>query len=315
MRIVPRTNLPPGAWNDAVTAHPSGWWWHREEWLRYQLAYRPGNRDVSFAVLDGAGAIVALVPLLIARGGDGAPEFSFSGEPSPLACISTDATGAIAAEEIERLGRVCRVVRGLAASGPFDASPPPPLVPGAITSAAHRVVMVSQPDAALWRDVRTSYRALIHRGKRAHTIMTGAAAHLFFQYAALHLARYTTPRAEATYALQAEWLRDGHAMVAVAERTGACVGAAYWIVYKDSAYYGSGAYAEDNVSHAIIWRSLLALRARGVRAVDLGWQGRARTEKESAIEFQKRGFGGADVPVQIVEVAFDQATHPEGRNP
>ena len=107
--------------------------------------------------------------------------------------------------------------------------------------------------------------------------------------------------------MQARWLDAGGALLVVAERGVDCVGAAYWITYKARAYYASGVYAGDNISHAIMWRSLLALKGLGVQFASLGWQGRATTDKERAIEFFKAGFGGRDVAVPIIETAYPLA--------
>ena len=99
-----------------------------------------------------------------------------------------------------------------------------------------------------------------------------------------------------------EWIDAGIMLPALAFRGREAVAFALWIVFRGSAYYASGASIEDDVQHAVIWRSLLALRARGVRVAELGWQGKAETEEERGIEHFKRGFGGRDVPVIAAEL-------------
>lgn len=42
----------PQRWNAFVDRHPSGTFWHREEWLDYCLEYEPGVTDLSFALVD-----------------------------------------------------------------------------------------------------------------------------------------------------------------------------------------------------------------------------------------------------------------------
>ena len=160
-------------------------------------------------------------------------------------------------------------------------------------------------DATMWPHLRRSYRALIHKAEREYVIAsdcghTARSVLSFLMYQQLHRSLAMVPRNGETYQLQREWLLDGRALVTVAWKDPSVRGAAYWIVYKGAAYYASGAFVEDNVAHAVIWRSLLALRGLGVRNVSLGWQGIGVTEKERNIEFFKRGFGGRDVPVPVI---------------
>ena len=116
---------------------------------------------------------------------------------------------------------------------------------------------------------------------------------------------YAAPRSEAPYRLQHTWLHAGHALVALAlPPRREAVGAAYWLVHKATAYYASAAYAEDNVAHAVVWRSLLALKARGVKSVVMAWRGLERTEKERNVTKFKCGFGGVDVPVAVSEATY-----------
>jgi hypothetical protein len=61
-RMAPRRELASDRWNDAVAAFDEAWLWHRAEMIE-ALAYWPGYTDASFAVLDEAGRVQALVPL------------------------------------------------------------------------------------------------------------------------------------------------------------------------------------------------------------------------------------------------------------
>src|SRR3990167_1149032 len=81
MYVVARAALPIGEWGACVLAHPDGWFFHSEQWLAYQIAYRAVNADTSFAVVDASG-VVAIVPWLITTQ-DGRREFSLSGTPTP----------------------------------------------------------------------------------------------------------------------------------------------------------------------------------------------------------------------------------------
>lgn len=313
MQIIPRARLTPGRWNAYCYQHSDAWFFHTEAWLNYQLAYRARNRDASFAVID-AGGIRALVPLMISRGADGASEFSYSNDPLPLACVADEAASDFAAREVERIGIEAGVTRGILASGPFGVTPRPPDISGVVTTAAHRIIDLTDSQPNLWRGVRRSYRSLIHAAERTCSITDDSSAEAFRRYRELHQRLAEIPRANETYDYQQQWLLDDRALLVLIERDAMLLGAAYWIIYKQAAYYASGAYTvprdaesvtrRETVAHAAVWRSLLALRDHGVRRVDMGWQGRVRDTKGRAIEFFKRGWGGVDVPVILLDIAF-----------
>ena len=105
------------------------------------------------------------------------------------------------------------------------------------------------------------------------------------------------PRPDATYQHQANWLRDGHGLLVMAGNP-VTVAAAYWILHRKCAYYMSGPSLEHNVQQAVVWFSLLCLKARNIRLVELGqidWG----TAKERSIGMFKQGFGGKAVPFTI----------------
>lgn len=290
MRAVPARDVGD-AW-DVFVMRRGGWFWHTSGWAEYQRAYY-GERgdDLSFAVLDDDDAIAGVVPLYAPRDGSG---FSYCGRPLP-APIFRDQRSA-------KFG--CAAVAQLRRDAPwFCEGAASPTAWSRLWSASRskmrRVDLTGGgPD---WSAVRSSYRSLIHRAERDYEIESvhgEAAEDAFAAYQVLHQRCYDSPRPAATYRLQAKWAREGRALVTSARLrgTGAPVGAAYWFVQGDRAYYGSGVYAVRDVSHAVVWRSLLKLRD-DFAAADLGYVGEATDDKGRAIEFFKRGFGGSDVDV------------------
>ena len=311
MRIIRLADAPDliPAWDRFVDAHRFGTFWHTSAWLAYQRAYRPENSDESFALLDAAGSVVAVAPLVVSKGADGEPEFSLSGTPTPRVLFRsrndrykpTWVLGIIENERT-RIAKRYGVGRGVFGGWATDGD-------GNVDSPiSQRLIDLTQPEATLWRDVRKSYKALIHRGEERFAVGISDSVvyeNGFGHYEALHRRLYAEPRPDATYYLQYEWLQRGAAVVVLALPPGReVVGAAYWLIYKGSADYASGAYAEDNVAHAVVWRSLLALKARGVRSTVMAWRGLERTEKERGVTHFKVGFGGVDVPVAVVEVSY-----------
>ena len=299
LRVAPLAPWLAGAWDEYVLRHPAGWFWHTTGWLAYQRAYAP-CRSLSFAIVDDAHRIVAIAPLLLPDRTPG--ECSYAGGPLPVPLAGDQEAADLIEAEVERQAAAAGARGARMAGHPFGR----PLVSpywGEIfrpSGVAHRVVDLCD---LKWSEVRSSYRSLIHRADREYNISfhsgTGSGAEAAFaRYQEIHRRLYGG-RPDETYRLQRDWLEAELAAVALAETGDVTWGGAYWFVYKGGAYYGSGAYAARDVSHAVVWRSLLALGARGVRAASLGWRGTAETDKERAIEFFKAGFGGRDVEVPM----------------
>lgn len=153
-----------------------------------------------------------------------------------------------------------------------------------------------------WSDIRKSYHSIIHRAQDRYAILPRAPEGIA-GFKALHIhANGRQVRPDETYRLQGDWLRDGYGLLVAAQEPDtqdwhAC---AYWIVYQGCAYYCSGPSTERNVQHAVIWKSLELLKARGVTLVELG-QIDGETEKERNIGKFKQGFGGTAMPFIIVK--------------
>lgn len=310
MRIVPAASVSPAAWDAYVERHASGWLWHTRGWLGYQAAYyRARGEDLSFAVLDDDGRIAGVAPMFLS--GD---SFVYGVRPVPAALVRDGLAVGVVVEHVSKVGTEQRATRMLVEyrGDGFQAGRMPRALdwPNAVRRDVRlRVVDLEKQEAPEWSGVRSSYRSLIHVAERVYRITSYSGESedvdmAFSRYQALHRQEYSSPRPDETYCLQGQWLRQGHAAVTLAENALGTWGAAYWYIWKGEAYYGSGVYRARNVSHAVIWRSLLALKARGVKRAALGYMGEATTDKERQIEFLKAGFGGADEPVERDEVVF-----------
>ena len=313
MRIVPREHISASVWDNFVERHENGWFWHTTDWLQYQCAHYPKGREESFAVLDFDGRVAAVVPLFRSPlDVSAASAFCYGIRgllPAGLVRDAIASSRAVAhvVSEAQRAPIVTRALleyRGTHQVGVLRGSVAfPRAVACDVSARAVDLASVS------WSGVRESYRSLIHRAEREYVIdsVSGdvdSTSTLFSAYQKLHRDLYGDPRPEETYRLQGKWLLEGRALVTVASDAIGTWVAAYWFIYKGEAYYGSGAYAVRNVSHAVVWRSLLVLRDLGATRAVLGYVGDVYTEKERAVEFFKRGFGGADEPVKRVSVEF-----------
>lgn len=167
-----------------------------------------------------------------------------------------------------------------------------------------RVVDLSADEATLWAGVRQSYHSLINKLERDE----GFCIRETLPTEVIHVARWLhfvaagrATRSEASWRLQASWVLAGHARGWLAFRDGAPVGFVYVLTTPPSSYYFSGAKTEDCVTHALLWHAMKALKASGVRWLELGWMARdGDTDKDRAVAFFKSGFGGVDVSLREV---------------
>ncbi len=156
-----------------------------------------------------------------------------------------------------------------------------------------------------WSDIRKSYRGLINKALKEFSICEYKEHSITWDmdiFKDLHVAANGgQPRNDQTYAYQRNWMVSGNGMLVLCtDWPFSCAYAgAYWIIYKDAAYYMSGPSLLDDLQHAVIWKSLQLLKERGINLVELG-QIDGETEKERNIGKFKAGFGGEARPFTIV---------------
>lgn len=93
------------------------------------------------------------------------------------------------------------------------------------------------------------------------------------------------------------------------------VGFAYFMKYKNGAYYGSACSDPDlgglYIAHFILWEAIEWLKSKNIKFLEIGWQFYGSTfhcsasEKECAISKFKRGFGGEQIPQIVAEKYYD----------
>lgn len=313
-KAVKRSDLPPGAWNTFCDQHIGSWWWHREEWMAYALAYAPGSEDRSVAAVDESGTIRGIRPQIVLNG-----RLTHGGQDTPVSLIdlSLDAQGAVEAV-------CCLFPAGSAVPGRLQG----PV--GLDSSGGETYVVDLQADeAVLWSRVRRSYHSLVHAAERRYAIsvLSGTGeGHIIRTCQRLHLAASgRRTRADATWDLMGDWLNNAVGIVAVAfdheqpvpEMFGSCdecfndvaewlplVGYAYGIRYKNYAYWASGATLRPNVQAALQWAIMKALRSDGsTRFYELGYAaGPDASSKEQGIGYFKAAWGGIKMGRSVIEV-------------
>lgn len=298
-----RQSINRESWDKLVDKHPLGWWWHRSDWLDYCKAYR-GGKELSFVYYTQNQNVAGMVPMFVEKGvvlAGGNPA------PFPLIGVVDNSETRAAMQDFIKLAISYNAQSAGAVYGDFMLHPMLEEYQDdqrrkeegdSLDSCEYRpfktrVIDLSIPEQVRWTSVRRSYRQFIHKGD--HALIVHESASAFAEYQKMHQDQYGNPRPQATYDIQAQWCRNGSAVVYVAtDMHHNPVGAMLWIIYKRHAYYASGVFAQHQCSHWLMWQSLKLLGIRGIRYAETGWQGRATNDKERNIEFFKRGFGGAD---------------------
>jgi len=323
---IPR-RLVTAEWNEFVDAHPSGWWWHRNEWLDYSMSY--GNMDgvvstdLSVALYDGK-IIHGIFPF-IGEKCEAGRRAAMGGTPcaGPLLAKSYDGDAQHAVEVINSHTSIMRRPRAWRWSYRNDHVEE--LVDVlqrwdmARAGWQTKVVNVDRPESERWTDLRKSYRSIIKKANATYDIDWSDD---FTAYKRTHQHATDNCRISSlTYWKQRKWMESGFAKIVTAKERGVgnagesvtpaplqrvtggasppsstTVAAAYVIQYKDRAYYASGPSVRDNVQAACLWEAMQVVR---VPQFEVGWV--AEPDGSPSIEFFKSGFGGEVEPVLVLQ--------------
>jgi hypothetical protein len=295
VQIVTRKELGTQEWNELCDCTPNAWFFHRAEWIDYQIAR--GAADASFVMGDPVNIVC---PLVIAE-----RHAAFEGHPGPAAfaisCVVSkqefrDVLDSIARDELLRY--IGFRSHPFSRTEKLDA-----LAPGWTKREwLTNVVDLTQPVETLHAGLRKSYTSLINHVNGSHEITVDWQGDLIESFRQLHAAdagRETRP--QATWEMQRQWCRDGHGLIVGASLGGVLVAATYWIIYKRCAYYASSASLHKNVTHSLIWRTMLELKKAGVEQLEMGWLDYDKSEKGQGIAKFKQGFGGEARTIYAVE--------------
>jgi hypothetical protein len=315
MKILTRQQIGSADWNAFCDLHPGAWWWWRGEWLDYQVAR--GTRDLSFGVLDGD-RLLAICPLLLEERGasiadehmasarDTIRSFTIEGHPGPIPPLflnrSTISEAAIMVQmEIERLAYNHEIHRIAFRGSPLVSQTN--IAPQSFHPCGWHTQLLdlTQSEAALHAGIRKSYTALINKAEREYEIVVDAGGKLLPAFREIHReksGRETRP-AE-TWDMMRSWCETDNGLHVCALHQGRVVACAYFEVYKRAAYYGHASSLVPNVQHALIWRAIRELKARGVEQLEMGWIDYPPEDIGTRGKF-KAGFGGRSVPVIAVE--------------
>ncbi len=337
LEVIPFSPGLSEAWGALCGESPDAWFWHTREWLDYSVAYRPDlqARERSLLVVEGS-RVHAVAPLLVERHPHGV-ELSFGGGHGPALALGA-AGGASDGlrrrvedagwQAVDGIAREEGALRARFAWSPLAPSAQqqhllPLLARGAVdTSLATQVIDLGPSLNALERGMRKGHRADV---KRAGSLFTVEVLHgpqvaheRLAAYQAMHArAAGRVTRAQATFDMMFDWVRQGLAALVEASQDGQPVGFALLFLHGAGAYYGSGCTDPDAgdlpVGHALQWGAITWLREHGYARYEIGWQQYGPlphdvpSAKEVNIARFKRGFGGQPLPLHRAERYYDAA--------
>jgi len=173
-----------------------------------------------------------------------------------------------------------------------------------------RVVDLSLSEVEMWLGMRKSYRSLIRAAEKRYLIADGGA--LACRQIHVEVAKCETRPSE-TWATMQVWIDQGNGLAMVAVDGGKAKGFVYCTIYGAWSYYFSSACLERNMTHALLWAAMRALKRQGVRWFELGWMDRnGDTLKDYGIAHFKRGFGGFDMPAKEAPALWGAQEEPCG---
>ena len=178
--VLTRSEIGEARWNAFVDAHPGGWWFHRWEWLAYQVA-RKQSEELSFGIMEQE-SLVAICPLFLEER-DGVRSFTMEGHPGPWPLQNGGNiawTASAALDIVMRLARKYQVGRAALRLHAFQ----PMQIIGEREcysmcdqelwpeSSWHTQVLdLTQSEAELYSGLRHSYRSLINKASRESEII------------------------------------------------------------------------------------------------------------------------------------------------
>ena len=289
-------------WNTFVDAHAGAWFYHRTDWLDFQ-ALQPGYTQRSFAIIEDD-KILLLCPLLKH---EASGDFIMPDGPCPVPLAATDNWNHLSAVREMLAGEGRRWILRTEGTDQYLFATNFPYSTVESIGWRTRVLNLTQNEDKLHSALRKSYQSLINRGIERMEFEEGPMMVDEMQGLRQEAGR---PYSRVAHELMRRWVEQGNAFCVAAFIRGETpcrryLGANYFLVYKGSAYYMSGVHAEDNVAHALQWRSIQHMRrVLRLKHYEIGWQGHAENEKEANIEFFKSGWGGHDVPLPVWRITL-----------
>jgi hypothetical protein len=318
--IVDRNLLGRLAWDDFVARSDDAWLWHRFD-LQDALALWPGRRDISFAILNNEGAVVAIMPLQVVawkqkRVLRRSRLDSFGG----LACHNN----IIAKQKLHLMQIVMAYAETLAAKGCQGLHISlPPMAPGLRGEYCPRVnplvlygfentlsqtwvIDLRLATELLWDQMEQRARRYARKAQKTLAVRRADRPGDLDVYYELHCQTYARsslePHPRAYFeAIWRDFLASGLATIWFAEHEGEVIAAENFGVFKQGAIYWTGASSHKGLTLGanplLQWSAIQAFQTSGIEWYETGeaFPG-ALLGKSKGLNDFKRSFGGSLYP-------------------
>ena len=321
--LLPFSEIPKQDWDAVCEQSPGAWFTHTSGWIDYtaNMRLQDKSENLSFAVAHGR-RLLALVPL-IRENHQGRRHISYAGFNTPYPALLGSLVEAerktlekFIFEKIAALSDVdywCFHVSSLTDEVLNHSLNVNPLPKHGYqdTTISSNVLLLNADAETLYRNFRKGCKSDIKtaqkRGCKVFIVdKSNYEAKHFDSYRAIHLeAAGRQTRTDESWEKQRSWLQAGTSLLALEEKDGQTISAAFVNTYKNRAYYQSCATLpaferEVGIGHVMQWEIIQHLKKNAFTHYEIGWNYCPNISQEVAdskllgISRFKGGFG-ADV--------------------
>ena len=321
--LLPYAEIPRQEWDAVCEQSPGAWFTHTSGWIDYtaNMRLQDQSENLSYAVAHGR-RLLAVVPL-IKENHQGRRHISYAGFNTPYPALLGSLVDAerktiekFIFEKISALPGVdywCFYVSSLmdeVLNRSLNVNPLP-RHGYQDTTISSNVLLLNTAAEELYKNFRKGCKSDIKtaqkRGCKVFIVdQINYEPKYFDAYRAIHFAaagRQT--RTDESWEKQRSWLQAGASLLALAEKEGQVISAAFVNTYKNRAYYQSCATLpaferEVGIGHAMQWEIIQHLKKNSFTHYEIGWNYYPNISQEVAdpklqgISRFKGGFG-ADV--------------------
>lgn len=324
--LLPYAEIPRPEWDAFCEQSPDAWFAHTSGWIDYtaNMRLQDQSENLSFAVVHGK-RLLALVPLIKEKH-QGHKHIAYAGFNTPYPALLGSLVDAerktiekFIFEKIAALAEVdywCFSISSLTDQVLNRSLNVNPLPRHGFhdTTISSNILLLNAEAEELYKNFRKGCKSDIKTAqKRGITVLVVDQANYeakhFDRYRAIHFAaagRQT--RTDESWETQRGWLQSGASILALAEKDGQIISAAFVNTYKHRAYYQSSATLpeferEVGLGHVMQWEVIQYLKKTAFTHYEIGWNYQPNISQEVAdpkllgISRFKAGFGAEVFPL------------------
>jgi hypothetical protein len=314
-------------WDAFCESCKSAWFFHTTGWIEYtaSMPLSGSSENLSFAVTDG-NRLLGLVPLIKERHGN-RTHFAYGGWNTPFPAF-LDSMGDAERKAVEKfvfetartvsdVDYACFYVCGLneeVLDGSLRVNPIPKHGFHDTTISTYILNLQNEDEEALYRGFRKGCKSDIKTAQKHGfnaVIVDGDnyEPQFFDNYRSIHReAAGRQTRSDESWEKQRSWLKAGKSVLALLEKDGTHVSAAFINTYKEKAYYQSAGTlpsfeGERGAGHLVHWEIIRYLKRKGYKWYETGNNHHPNVSQEVAdgkllgISRFKAGFGADIYPL------------------